>query len=55
MADISVLHVLLLAVTAGPVEVVGALLLCDPVQDEVVAGAQVLLLYSLCNTVAIND
>ena len=49
LANIGVLHIhilllVLVAVTAGPVEVVCAVLLGDTVQDEVVGGAEILLL-----------
>ena len=45
LANIGVLHILMLvAVTAGPVEVVRAVLLGDTVQDEVVGRAEILLL-----------
>ena len=46
LADVGVLDLLVL--TAGPVQVVRALLLRDPVQDEVVRRARVLLFDRLC-------
>ena len=46
LADVRVLDLLVL--TAGPVQVVRALLLRDPVQDEVVRRARVLLFDRLC-------
>merc|ERR1719278_273491 len=53
LADVSVLDLLVL--TAGPVQVVRALLLRDPVQDEVVRRARVLLFDRLCGRPVRHD
>ena len=55
LSDVQLLPGLRLALAAGPVQVVRAVLLRDPVQDEVVGAAQVRLILLLlrngfCNT-----